>query len=566
MSATSEVSQALNNYAYFWSIGDLPRASAALDTALRQRPENLELWWYRLCALEKLGRAEAALSEMETAERARAARKIRPPHRPGEKGAQVIAGLPGREAGPPTLFALTLNSASAKLCRLFLERLGPVRMAALCRRLAELDPASAPGLMSRAQGYLAETKARLDEALTDLKEAYLASPAIPGHLVKIAGLLQGYEDGFEAWGQLSGLVASGRTGPQLAAFIEEAFKDVKEKSRRGPKSDFDGLCLALATIAEALRAGWPLGRACQEFFGFDPRDRNDGTASLSGISKAGLDFVNNLKMLGVARKIFLLSHQRPTPLRPVAADDQTADNRRFIQQLEKKFLPLGYSFVGLFEMDNLNESLDLRVTPGVFISPCRRSYVLAFVVRPKWSNRLEWLIGALIGLARIKVIRTASTLSDGRVLGLMRAAAPNHFEQSPLYQTARASTLTSPGRLVQRHDEMLRKYQTENPGVACRTMDSLADIEAALHHEARIDNEFRLALPDLVKPVELRRMLKFNYEEWSPKVLAHLRRLDQIYQRPKWGQAPPQDDATGAVRPGTDLNSYSAKTPAEPIS
>lgn len=531
MAAGPDISKALNDYAYFWSIGDLPRASAALDAALRQRPEDTELWWYRLCALEKLGQAGPAWSAMEAAERARVAPKTRPPRRPGEKGAQVLAALPGREAGPPNLFALTLASASAEFCRLFLERLGPVRMASVCRRLAWLDPASAPGLMNRAQGRLAETKARLDEALADLKAAFLAGPDDLRHLVRIVSLLQGYEDGFEAWGQLSGTSPAGRSGPQLAAFIEEAFKDVREKNRRGPKSNLDPLCLALKTVAESLRAGWPLGRACQEFFGFDPRDRAGGAAALSPFSRAGLDFVTNLKKLGLARNIFLLSHQRPARLRPVPADDQTPANRRFLGQVEKDLLPQGYRFVGLFELESLNESLNLRATPGVFISPCGRSYILAFVVRAKWANWLELMIGTLIGLGRVKVLRVASTLNDGRVLGLLRASVPDYFEQSPLFKTARASSMTSPARLVQRHEERLRQYQAENPGLACRTMGSLADIESVLSYEAQVENEFRQTLPDLVKPVELRRMLKFNYEEWSPGVLAHLRRLDQVYRQ-----------------------------------
>lgn len=562
MTARSKLHQALNDYAHFWSLGDWTRALAALEAVPQHNPAGPEFWWYRLCAQEKLGLTDQVRAELEAAEKARAGPRGRAPRYPGEKGAQVLAAFQGSEYAPPTLFALTLDSASVDLVRLFLDRLGPRRLPALGRRLAALDPDSVPALTERARQYLGGIKTWLDEALPDLKALLLSKPAEPGHLVKIICLWQAYEDTFEAWNQVAGLgldsASSDRTGPYpewghappkgglaeagrpgtdldshppcLADFIEEAFQDVLLKSRRGSKSDLDSFGVALKTVVESLRAGYSLERAAREFFSFDTRKPGE-MAVLSFYSAEGQDFVLNLKMLAVARNIYYLAHQRPTPVVPVDLAEQTRANRRFLKQAARGLLPQGYRFLGLFEQESLSAAANSRALLGGFLSPCGRTLVAAITVKPKWASWVEWLFGMVTGyLWTQKVLGASSLMTDGWVLSTMKATIPNYFDQSPLLITVRVSRWTSAARLIQKHEKMLRQYQADNHGVGCRSFNGPAALEELLFYQAKVESEFRQTLPDFINPAEMRRMVKFNFKKLSALIIASLRKLDRMHR------------------------------------
>lgn len=386
---------------------------------------------------------------------------------------------------------------------------------------------------------LAELQVGLETALEKVKADFLRSPTDLSHLACLTGIFQGYEDCLAAERRLTadsgGLGANPISLPEI---IETAFEDIRLGGRRRTTSDWDRLNLALRIITGGLRARRDLAWICREFFDIDSRL----AARPGGLSSSGADrylqefktgahnFIINISLLALAVNIHTLAAYQPSPLVPADPAGQTRANRRFISKLEKRLQPLGWNFLGLFEQESLNRTLDLPMVLGLFVSPCRRSYLTGFTFKPKWSGAVELIVGHLTGLLRSrKIMRAASMLTDGRVLTTYQGSMPDYFERSRLFDSVKVSSLASPAGVLANHEARLRKYQTENPGVGCRSVNSAADVETALRYEARVESEFRQGIPNNVSPAELKKMLGSNSPAWGIIIMKHIHNLNLIF-------------------------------------
>jgi hypothetical protein len=242
------------------------------------------------------------------------------------------------------------------------------------------------------------------------------------------------------------------------------------------------------------------------------------------------DLAKNWRLLSIAKGIQALAYKELSNFRPLPPQKRRQAQEKFIRQTEKSLRPEGFRPLGVFAYDMVYLGLDLSVDFGLFLDPETRSYMMASAMALKTSGLVEKIITGLRRfLGGFRVLRIASRLSDGRIVGVIQTPAiPDYFDHSPNFIFEKASRWVSPRGIVRRHRRLLERCLAEAPGVAVLALPSPAEVRQTEMYTNSLENEYRQSLPDLVSVRELKKMLGFNYKEWSGFILEKIALLEQL--------------------------------------
>ena len=132
-----DISALLMLYGQYWQEKHYDKASKVTDILLSRYPDNMALFWYRCCILEKLNLRDQALSEIQTRYRAVTGYAVE---------------IPGHDDFE--LFTITLQEMPADICKKMIAAFdSEKKLLAIFNHLIALNPNAIEWYIQRAKYY-----------------------------------------------------------------------------------------------------------------------------------------------------------------------------------------------------------------------------------------------------------------------------------------------------------------------------------------------------------------------------------------------------------------------------
>ena len=384
----------LTLYGQYWKEKKYHKALKIIDILLSHYPDNMALFWYHCCALEKLNMHNQAVSE------------IHERYRSGKEDIVETLKLDDFE-----LFTITLQDMPADICQKMIAAFNDEKkVLALFSHLIALNPNAIKWYIQRAKYYyysslygnkinglsdvvqnpydINHSQCRLENVLLDYQKVIELVPDRTESyisLAKVLHLLHRYDDALDVYDRVLQLkpddysfketvlelrkISENRRQSKYHQMIHLT-EDSEKKAGKKNRTAKDDIAYSMAKIMEdAVRSGLSTEEA-NEIISDSPDDKT---------------------ALYIAKKILNVANEPSIKLSSASLKDFPAYHRKHIQKVEKQAKKAGYYLLDYAESENLSKMLGQHIVLGLFISADAQSCMSAYTLKPKWPGLLGFL-------------------------------------------------------------------------------------------------------------------------------------------------------------------------------
>jgi tetratricopeptide (TPR) repeat protein len=334
-------------------------------------------------------------------------------------------------------------------------------------------------------GMVLHDLGRYDQALERFD---LALAAMPGDDPKRAAILdiraRSENNGAGERDQMARLLESSVLGDQEDRSAEE---DIAAQN--------------LLAVANAIRAGRPIGEAVESRLGDDDPDLILATS--------------------IAQQILNQACEPPPELVSVDPGGYPAYQRKFADRTAREMEDLGMRWVCDGEAKGLFKTLGQHVLLRFFADAGGETGIACFALKPKRPNWLGFVILLLSGKWKVtSMVECVTQFDDGTHLSTQHEN-PSPFQYGGTIQIEKLPRKTPVKRLVERHMERVAEYRRLHPASTALVATDIAGMDHRWREGQRVKSAYRASI-GYVTDGELRGLLGRHYDRFGEKVRRQL--------------------------------------------